>query len=150
MSVLQIVRESGLARASPWISRFLKQYHSSLSCSKIVFLIVFEAFWQYLCESDKAKWNKTWLTVFLWMEFVMWTVPYIWLTELLFPKPAIDQLLRGRGRLEPIPSCCKWFWCVISGGGKYQGGESDYAGQKRHRCLFWLLHLNMTQTMCSS
>ena len=33
----------------------------------------------------------------------MWTVPYMWLTELVSPKPAINQLLRRRGKLESIP-----------------------------------------------
>lgn len=80
----------------------------------------------------------------------MWTVPYLWLKEPVSPKPAVAQMLRKRGKLESIPSCCTRSWCVFLGGGWYWGGESDYAGHKVHWYLFWLLQINTWHNLRSA
>ena len=64
------------------------------------------------------------------------------------PKPAIHQLLRRRGKLISIPTCCKL--CVFSGWGQYWGGESDCTSQKGHWYLVWLLHLNTWCKLCAA
>lgn len=77
----------------------------------------------------------------------MWRVPYIWLTELMFPKPTIDQLLRRRGKLGSTPSCCKWFWCIFSEGETVLGWGIGLWGTL---ILFWLLHFNMWHKLCAA